>query len=69
MPAASGIYLWRDWVIRALNSDMPYDEFVRAQILGNRYRPQTVTAPSGRRVRAEASAEDRSRSAFWLAPR
>ena len=28
MPAASGIYLWRDWVIGALNQDMPYDEFV-----------------------------------------
>ena len=42
MPAAPGIYLWRDWVIKALNHDMPYDQFVRAQILGNRYRPETV---------------------------
>ena len=40
MPAAPGIYLWRDWVITALNHDMPYDQFVRAQILGNRYRPR-----------------------------
>ena len=30
MPAAPGIHLWRDWVISALNRDLPYDEFVRA---------------------------------------
>jgi hypothetical protein len=58
MPAAPGIYLWRDWVISALNHDMPYDQFVRAQILGNRYRPETVTGPSGHRTREEASVED-----------
>jgi hypothetical protein len=58
MPAAPGIYLWRDWVIAALNHDMPYDQFVRAQILGNRYRPQTVTNPFGRRSRVEGSVED-----------
>lgn len=58
MPASTGIYLWRDWVIKALNHDMPYDEFVRAQILGNRYRPETVTATSGRRTRVEGSVED-----------
>ena len=58
MPAAPGIYLWRDWVIKALNHDMPYDEFVRAQILGNRYRPETATSASGRRTRVQASVED-----------
>ena len=58
MPAAPGIYLWRDWVISALNHDMPYDQFVRAQILGNRYPPETVTASSGRRTRAAGSVED-----------
>ncbi len=26
---------YRDWVIRALNSDMPYDEFIRLQIAGD----------------------------------
>ncbi len=35
MPAESGIYRWRDWVIAALNRDLPYDEFVRAQIAGD----------------------------------
>ena len=33
MAAASGIHYWRDWVITALNEDLPYDKFVRAQIL------------------------------------
>jgi hypothetical protein len=28
MVAAPGIHLWRDWVIRALNEDLPYDDFV-----------------------------------------
>ncbi len=37
---------------------MPYDQFVRAQILGNRYPPETATAPSGRRARVEGSVED-----------
>jgi hypothetical protein len=58
MPAASGIYLWRDWVIHALNHDMPYDEFVRAQILGNRHPPAVATSNGGRRSRVEGSMED-----------
>jgi hypothetical protein len=58
MPAAPGMYLWREWVIQALNHDMPYDQFVRAQILGNRYRPEISTSASGRRTRAEGSVED-----------
>lgn len=28
-------WIWRDWVIRALNSDMPYDQFVIEQIAGD----------------------------------
>jgi hypothetical protein len=58
MPAANGIYLWRDWVIQALNHDMPYDQFVRAQILGNRYEPKTATNDFGHRSRVEGSVED-----------
>lgn len=30
---------YRDWVINAFNSDMPYDEFVRLQIAGDVLRP------------------------------
>jgi hypothetical protein len=58
MPAANSIYLWRDWVIQALNHDMPYDQFVRAQILGNRYEPKTATNDFGHRARVEGSVED-----------
>ena len=47
MPAASGIYLWRDWVITSLNNDLPYDEFVRAQLLGNRARKSSVMTEPG----------------------
>jgi Protein of unknown function (DUF1549)/Protein of unknown function (DUF1553) len=58
MPAANGVYLWRDWVIQALNHDMPYDQFVRAQILGNRYEAKTATNDFGHRSRVEGSVED-----------
>lgn len=58
MPAASGIYLWRDWVISALNQDMPYDEFVRAQILGSRYKEHTIITAGGHRTKVEGNPED-----------
>ena len=58
MPASSGIYLWRDWMISALNHDLPYDDFVRAQILGNRSKRHTEITPTGQRVRVEANPED-----------
>jgi cytochrome c553 len=28
-------YLYRDWVVKAFNDDLPYDEFVKAQIAGD----------------------------------
>jgi hypothetical protein len=31
---------YRDWVIQALNSDMPYDQFIREQIAGDVLAPQ-----------------------------
>jgi hypothetical protein len=30
---------YRDWVVRALNEDMPYDQFVRLQLAGDEYLP------------------------------
>jgi Protein of unknown function (DUF1553)/Protein of unknown function (DUF1549) len=58
MPAEPGIYLWRDWVINALNEDLPYDQFVRAQLTG--YRPTTRIKVSalGTRYRLEPRPED-----------
>jgi mono/diheme cytochrome c family protein len=40
-PAA---YHYRDFVIRALNLDMPYDQFVRWQIAGDEYEPDNPLA-------------------------
>jgi hypothetical protein len=58
MPAAPGIYLWRDWVINSLNHDMPYDDFVRAQLLGNRSKQHTTMTATGHRVKVEGNPED-----------
>src|SRR4051794_2972161 len=29
MPSDAGLFHWRDWIISALNRDVPYDRFVR----------------------------------------
>ncbi len=34
-----GAYHFRDFVVRALNADMPYDQFVRWQLAGDEYEP------------------------------
>jgi hypothetical protein len=34
-----GAFHYRDWVIRALNDDMPYDQFVRMQLAGDKLKP------------------------------
>jgi hypothetical protein len=34
-----GAYRYRDWVVDALNRDLPYDEFARLQIAGDILRP------------------------------
>ena len=47
MTAASGIHFWRDWVIRALNDDLPYDQFVRAQLTGYRSATRTQMSATG----------------------
>ena len=52
MAAASGINYWRDWVITALNEDLPYDKFVRAQLTGYRDGEYTTINENGNRRRA-----------------
>jgi Protein of unknown function (DUF1553)/Protein of unknown function (DUF1549) len=52
MAAASGIHYWRDWVISALNEDLPYDKFVRAQLTGYRDPEYTTINENGNRRRA-----------------
>ena len=34
-----GAYHYRDWVIKALNEDMPFDEFARMQLAGDKLKP------------------------------
>jgi len=58
MAAAPGIHLWRDWVIRALNDDLPYDQFVRAQLTGYRTAERTQMSATGRRSRKEPRPDD-----------
>ncbi len=41
-----GAYHYRDWVIRALNSDMPYDQFIRMQIAGDLLQPDAIEGAS-----------------------
>ena len=58
MPAAPGIHLWRDWVIAALNQDLPYDQFARAQIFGNRAAKRSTVSPEGHLTTVESRPED-----------
>lgn len=39
-------YTYRDFVIQALNDNMPYDQFVRWQIAGDEYEPENDAAVS-----------------------
>ncbi|HYH67911.1 MAG TPA: DUF1549 domain-containing protein, partial [Urbifossiella sp.] len=37
-----GAYHYRDWVIRALNADLPYDRFLRMQLAGDLIQPDAI---------------------------
>ncbi len=58
MTAAPGIYLWRDWVINALNADLPYDQFVRVQLTGYRTNARIEVTALGTRNRLEPRPDD-----------
>ncbi len=58
MTAAAGIHYWRDWVIYALNTDMPYDQFVRTQLTGYRTTERTQMAAVGVRSKLEPRPDD-----------
>ncbi len=58
MYAAPGIHFWRDWVINAVNTDVPYDQFVRAQLTGYRTTERTTMAAVGRRSPLERRPDD-----------
>ena len=58
MTAGPGIHYWRDWMIHALNSDLPYDQFVRVQLTGYRSTERTVMSNIGLRSKAEPRPDD-----------
>lgn len=58
MVAAPGIYLWRDWMIHALNDDVPYDQFVRVQLTGYRSTTRTQISATGYRQPIEPRPDD-----------
>ena len=58
MYAAPGIHYWRDWVVNAVNADLPYDQFVRAQLTGYRTTERTTLQAVGRRAAAERRPDD-----------
>ena len=64
MPAAAGIHWWRDWVITAVNTDLPYDAFARAQILGNRAAQRRIISAAGHLTPVEPRPEDLFASGF-----
>ncbi|MBX3425397.1 MAG: PSD1 domain-containing protein [Pirellulales bacterium] len=41
-----GAWKYRDWVVAALNADMPYDEFLVAQLAGEQTAEPTAAAPA-----------------------
>jgi len=49
---------YRDWVVRALNADLPYDQFVREQIAGDLVEPP--------RLSASGANESVLGTGFWL---
>ena len=58
-------YRYRDWVIQAFNNDMPYDEFVKAQIAGDLM--QGERAKAARRAWI-LCAWDREKTTGWMLP-
>ena len=50
---SSGIHLWRDWIIRALHEDMPFDQFVQIQLTGRRSRGRSRMSATGHRFQSE----------------
>ncbi|MCB8932680.1 MAG: PSD1 and planctomycete cytochrome C domain-containing protein [Fimbriimonadaceae bacterium] len=41
-------YVWRDWVVRAMNANMPFDRFTLLQIAGDLMPGATQATPEGR---------------------
>ena len=58
MLASPGIHLWRDWVVNAINENVPYDQYVRAQLTGYRSTERTQMSATGFRSKADPRPDD-----------
>jgi hypothetical protein len=67
MPAQSGIYRWREWIIHALNRDLPYDQLVKAQLIGDLMDDPTAIFGTGFLARGAESEKDEKRSIAFAA--
>ncbi|MEW5977355.1 MAG: PSD1 and planctomycete cytochrome C domain-containing protein [Acidobacteriota bacterium] len=57
----SGIYRWREWLIHALNRDLPYDQFVKAQLVGDLLEDPSAIYATGFLARGAESEKDAKR--------
>ncbi len=67
MPSDVGLYHWRDWIISALNRDLPYDRFVRAQIAGDVSDQPDDLFATGFLARGAQSIEDKEQELAFSA--
>ena len=69
------MWLWRDWVIRSINEDMPFDQFTKEQIAGdllpNASQSQIIASGFNRlhMITAEGGAQDKEYLAKYAADR
>ena len=52
---------YRDWVVRALNDNLPYDQFLTWQLAGDLLKNPTPRSDSRHRVQSAAPADERRR--------
>ena len=67
MPAQSGLYRWREWIIHSLNRDLPYDQFVKAQLMGDLIEDPTAVFATGFLARGAEVEKDEKRSLAFSA--
>ena len=67
MPASSGIYRWREWMIHSLNRDIPYDQFVKMQLMGDLMDDPAAVFATGFLARGAEVEKDEKRSLAFAA--
>jgi hypothetical protein len=67
MPASSGIYRWREWIIHSLNKDIGYDQFVKMQLMGDLMDDPAAMFATGFLARGADAEKDEKRSLAFAA--